>query len=49
MCFKYSYRCDVVEELAKKTNNVVYITIAFNETQSLTPRQVANDVEGEEL
>ena len=44
-----TYRCDIVEELAQEANNVVHVLVSFNKTQSLTPRQLADNVEGEEL
>lgn len=44
-----TYRCDVVEELAQEANDVIHVLVSLDETQSLTPRQLADNVEGEEL
>ena len=44
-----TYWCDIVEEFAQERDNVVYILVAFNETKTLAPCQLANDIESEEL
>jgi len=44
-----TYRCDVVEELAQEANDVIHVLVSFDKTQSLTPRQLADNVKGEEL
>jgi hypothetical protein len=44
-----TYRCDIIEELSKKSDDVVHVLVAFHEPQSLAPRQFSDDVESKEL
>lgn len=49
MRIRSTYWCNVVEELAQKTDNIVNVLVTLNEPKAFAPSQVSNDIEGKEL
>lgn len=44
-----TYRCDVVQKLTQEANNAVHIFVALDESKTLAPCQLADDVKGKVL